>query len=294
MAEGRDSSRDLLALDDLDEPTIMALLADAVALAGAWRERDLTPSLSGRRLALIRDDSGWRNPTALALGAAELGATVVEAPVTLSGRESIGDLAGYLDQWFDLVAIRTPSLGALRELADLARAPVINLRTTSNHPCETLGDLAHVVARRGLTGIDGLRVVALAPDGNVLRSWVEASAVLPLTVTQVYPERWHVEGADSDRFAATSDLDAIDDADVLITDCWPTDATPSDLLPYRVDTDLLARLADGAHFIPCPPVTRGEEVTADAMTHPACDVPTAKAFLLHAQNAVLRWALGVS
>jgi ornithine carbamoyltransferase len=283
--------RDLLSLDDLDATTITALLEDAVALAAAWNDRDVLPSLAGRRIALVRDDGGWRNTTALALGAAELGATVVDVPVTLSGRESLADLAGYLDNWFDLIAIRSPSLSRLRELADDAEAPVINLRTTSNHPCETLGDLAHVVARRGMAGLDGLRVVAIAPEGNILGSWVEASAVLPITVTQVYPERWHVEDAPSDRFAATADLDAIDDADLLITDCWPTDATPADLLAYQVDIDLLTRLATGAHFIPCPPVTRGEEVSADAMDHSSCQVPAAKAWLLHAQNAVLRWAL---
>ncbi len=29
--------------------------------------------------------------------------------------------------------------------------------------------------------------------------------------------------------------------------------------------------------------------SADAMTHPACQVVPAKAFLLHAQNALLEW-----
>ena len=285
--------RDLLSLDDLDGTTITRLLADAIGLAAAGEKDNLPASLAGKRVAIIRDDGGWRNTTALALGAAELGATVVDAPVTLSGRESIADLAGYLDNWFDLIAIRTPSLSRLRELADVAAAAVINLRTTSNHPCETLGDLAHVVSRRGMDGLDGLRVVAIAPEGNILGSWVEASAVFPITVTQVYPERWHVETAPSDRFAATDDLDAVDDADVLITDCWPADATPADLLPYQVNPGMLGRLAPGAHFIPCPPVTRGEDVSASAMIHPSCDVPVAKTWLLHAQNAVLRWALRV-
>jgi len=48
-----------------------------------------------------------------------------------------------------------------------------------------------------------------------------------------------------------------------------------------------------AVFLPCPPVTRGQEVSAGAMLHPRCRVVEAKAWLLHAQNAVLEWSLGV-
>jgi ornithine carbamoyltransferase len=36
-------------------------------------------------------------------------------------------------------------------------------------------------------------------------------------------------------------------------------------------------------------VTRGQEVTADAMSHTTCQSTMAKAFLLHAQNALLEW-----
>ena len=45
----------------------------------------------------------------------------------------------------------------------------------------------------------------------------------------------------------------LEDADLVVTDCWP----------------------EGAD---------------EAMVHPACRVIAAKAFLLHAQNAALEWA----
>jgi ornithine carbamoyltransferase len=46
-----------------------------------------------------------------------------------------------------------------------------------------------------------------------------------------------------------------------------------------------------AVFLPCLPVTRGQEVSSDAMTHPRCRVVEANAWLLHAQNTVLEWCL---
>jgi len=38
-------------------------------------------------------------------------------------------------------------------------------------------------------------------------------------------------------------------------------------------------------------VTRGQEVTAEAMVHPLCQSRAAKAFLLHAQNALMEWVV---
>jgi ornithine carbamoyltransferase len=39
--------------------------------------------------------------------------------------------------------------------------------------------------------------------------------------------------------------------------------------------------------LPCPPVTRGEEVSVDAMEHDACHVYEAKSWLLPAQAALM-------
>jgi ornithine carbamoyltransferase len=62
-----------------------------------------------------------------------------------------------------------------------------------------------------------------------------------------------------------------------------------ELLAWQVSGAALDGTA--AVFLPCPPVTRGQEVSADAMTHPRCRVVEAKAWLLHVQNAVLEWCL---
>jgi len=277
---------DFLALDDHRAEHLLPVLERAAGLARRWRERRMPQSLAGRRVALIVDDGGWRNTTAFELGVASMGGICVRAPITFQGREAVGDLARYLDNWFDLIVARTPDLSRLRQLAEAARAPVVNARTRSNHPCETLGDLAFALTAKGK--LDGLRVAVVAPDDNILGSWAEASAVLPLEVVQIYPERWHARRfSQVERFAATADLEALAAADLVITDSWPQDAVPAELLPYQVTASLLDRHAPRACFIPCPPVTRGQEVSPDAMEAPYCQVIEAKAYLLHAQNALL-------
>ncbi|WP_025036058.1 hypothetical protein [Bradyrhizobium sp. DOA9] len=282
-----ESGRDFVEFHDLDADTIRSIVDRAQGLAAAWADRAMPQSLAGRRVALIVDDGGWRNTTAFELGVKAMGGICANAPVRFNFSETAADIAAYLDNWFDVLVVRTRELSALQELASHARAPVVNARTRSNHPCETLGDLAYVRSRRA--SLDGLKVVGLAPDANILRSWVEASIALPLQVTQISPEDWHVNDLAAPNFATSTSLDALFDADVIVTDCWPDGASADQLLGYQVSASLLDKCRPDVIFLPCPPVTRGREVSLDAMSHHACQSPAAKAYLLHAQNALLEW-----
>lgn len=286
------ANRDFLRFHDLPADAVVNILERADVLATMWSERRVPQALEGKRVALVVDDSGWRNTTAFDLGIQAMGGLCTHAPVSLSGREKIADLAGYLDNWFDMIVVRTRELAALDELAACANAPVINARTRSNHPCETLGDLAYVRRERG--SLEGLKIVGVAPDANIFRSWVEASLCIPIEVVQLYPETWHLRDPAllNPRFRASVDMAELDDADVIITDCWPSDAAVEELEPYRISADILDRCKPGTMFIPCPPVARGQEVTDEAMSHSACRSREAKAFLLHAQNALMEWIAG--
>ncbi|MGC2781255.1 MAG: ornithine carbamoyltransferase [Bradyrhizobium sp.] len=282
--------RDILSLDDLEGSDILAMLRRAQQLAACWTERRMPQSFAHKRIALVVDDGGWRNTTAFDLGIRGMGGLCVHAPMRMNGREAVADLAAYLDNWFDAVICRTPELAALRALAGAAKAPVINARTRQNHPCETLGDLAFLWHRR--SRIEGLKIAAVAPDANILRSWIEAARVLPIEVVQVYPARWHVQDRASGRFHVSTELGELSDADVIITDCWPENGVADELKTYQINAALLDGLRPDLDFLPCPPVTRGQEVSSDAMLHTSCRVVQAKAFLLHAQNAALEWVFG--
>lgn len=283
-------NRDFLEFHSLPIDTLTSLLERAQELATAWDSRSMPKTLKGKRIGLIVDDSGWRNTTAFDLGAKAMGGIVVQPPISFNSRETTADLAGYLDNWFDLLVVRTKELATLKELASAMNAPVINARTKSNHPCETLGDLAYVRKIRG--SLDALKVVGIAPDANILRSWVEASKSLPVNVVQVYPERWHVTDPAliNTNFEASQDIRHVFDADVIITDSWPANAHDAELIDYQVTVAVLNRCNSNAIFLPCPPVARGQEVTEEAMRHKICQSRPAKAFLLHAQNALMEWA----
>ncbi|NKK69886.1 ornithine carbamoyltransferase [Rhizobium leguminosarum bv. viciae] len=285
------SARNFLEFHDIPEAGLRSIITRAGELAKAWEGRAMPQSLAGKRVALIVDDGGWRNTTAFDLGIQAMGGICVHVPIGFDAREETGDLSGYLGNWFDMLVIRTKELSTLKAVAAASPVPVINARTRSNHPCETLGDLAYINSRRG--SIDGLKVVGVAADANILRSWAEASIALPIEVVQVFPERWHISGAAllNRHFRVGTDMGELLDADIVITDSWPHDVAGGALAGYRIGTDLLDRLREGAIFLPCPPVRRGEEVTAEAMEHPLCRSRAAKAFLLHAQNALMEWVI---
>ncbi|NTE86259.1 ornithine carbamoyltransferase [Agrobacterium rubi] len=285
------TKKSFLEFHQLDADTLNAIIARAEELARAWSLRTMPQCLAGKRLAVIADDTGWRNTTAFDLGIQAMGGLNIQPPVNFNVRETTADLAGYLDNWFDILIVRTRSLETLRELDACSKASVINARTTSNHPCETLGDLSYIKRQRGY--LEGLKVVCVAPDANILRSWVEASIALPIDVVQVYPQQWHVceERLLNERFRVSTDMQELLDADVIITDSWVGDGDPEHLKPFRITASLLDQLKTEAIFLPCPPVERGEEVSDDAMKHALCQSQAAKAYLLHAQNALLEWVV---
>ncbi|KRQ94616.1 ornithine carbamoyltransferase [Bradyrhizobium valentinum] len=282
-------NKDFLEFHGLPKEIIFSLIDRAQSLATAWDDRTMPQSLSGKRVALIADDSGWRNTSAFDLGVQAMGGICVQSPIKFNVHEATADLARYLDNWFDILVIRTKELSALKELASIAKAPVVNARTRSNHPCEILGDLAYVQSKKGT--LEGMKVVGVAPDANIIRSWVEASLSMPIQVRQVYPENWHVKDVSllGPNFAASTDLAELWDADVIVTDSWPSDANEEQMREYRISMPILDKCRPDAIFLPCPPVSREKEVTANAMRHPACQSAAAKAYLLHAQNALLEW-----
>ena len=282
--------RDFLSLSDVSATDLTTILDRAQQVAVLWEQKRMEQCLEGKQIALVVNDTGWRNTTAFDLGIQAMGGLCIHAPLRWDVREELTDLAAYLDNWFDGVVTRAPDLALMRRLAEASRGPVINARTQQNHPCETLGDLAFHLHRHGR--IAGIKVGVVSPHSNILGSWIEAATTLPIEVVQVYPEKWHAHDAASNisRFQVSSDMRELIDVDILITDCWPSDGETKELLDYQITAAFLDKLSPQCDFVPCPPVSRGKEVSTDAMNHPACHVIAAKAFLLHAQNAVLEWA----
>jgi ornithine carbamoyltransferase len=93
--------QDFVTLLDTTEAEITALLDLADTLRDAWRDGRLPQNLKGKSPALIWDAEGFRNRVSFELGIAQMGGIAVQVPGRLDERESIEDVARYLDKWFD-------------------------------------------------------------------------------------------------------------------------------------------------------------------------------------------------
>ena len=58
---------------------------------------------------------------------------------------------------------------------------------------------------------------------------------------------------------------------------------------YRITSDILEQMNDDGLFLPCPPVTRGQEVSEKSIISEKCKDYDAKEYLLHSQNAIMKF-----
>jgi ornithine carbamoyltransferase len=298
---GEAKMRHFISLRDWGAAPTQRILERASELARLWRNGEMPQTLAGKRIAFWFHGNGFRNRLAFELGAKQMGATVAYVPGELGVHEPIEDVAGYLQNWFSMLVLRAKRHEDLLEVATRSNIPIINARTDKGHPCEVLGDLMYLRERR--EALDGLKVVFVGEATNLGASWLEAAAVLPITVIQVCPEGYAVapeilgnlrDGAVGD-IQVSHDLEgALSRADVIYTDCWPSAADPDEaalirqkFLPYQITQHHLTMLSEHGVFLPCPPVTRGEEVSDEAMLSGRCENYAAKACLLHVQNAIM-------
>jgi ornithine carbamoyltransferase len=90
---------------------------------------------------------------------------------------------------------------------------------------------------------------------------------------------------------------AVEDADCVVTDTWVSmgddNATKRQnlLKPFQVNGALMKRAKKDALFMHCLPAHRGEEVTDEVIDGPQSVVFDEAENRLHAQKAILAWAL---
>jgi len=298
--------RNLISLLDVTGFELNRILDRADRFEKHWNENDMPQLLKKRQVGLWFYGQGFRNRLAFEIGARAMGASVSYIPGEIGVHEPLEDIGSYLGNWFSLLIIRAKNHGDLVKISETAGVPVINARTDFNHPCEIIGDLQFVRRRRG--GLDGLSLVFVGEVTNLCMSWFNAAVRLPISVAQVAPAGYELDAARlaelnknaAGKITVHRELEPLlESADVLYTDCWPRAKTSEDhetvkkaFLPYQINVSHLSMMRDTAAFLPCPPVTRGQEVSNDAMLSRLCKNHEAKKFLLHAQNAVLEFAAG--
>jgi len=294
---------DFIRVADLGVAGLRAVLDTAAEV-----KRDPGPTrgrLAGRRVGLFFEKPSTRTRVSCELATIDLGGVPVvlkQDEVGLGSREAVEDVARVLDRYLDVLAFRVFRHRDLETLAAYADAPVVNLLSDLEHPCQALADLQTLEESRPLDGA----VVAYVGDGNnVCNSLMIAGAALGVTVRVASPEGYSPaeEVVTEARKIATGGAEvvvtadpeeAVAGADAVYADVWTSMGQELEAMkrleafdPYRIDAELFARAAPEAIFLHCLPAHRGEEVTDEVIDHPRSRVFDQAENRLHAFKALL-------
>jgi ornithine carbamoyltransferase len=305
--------RHLLNLSDLGPGGLRRVLDHARARKLARRglprgAPDGDAPLAGHLLASVFEKPSTRTRLSFDVAMRQLGGeaiTISAGDLQLGRGETIEDTARVLSGFVDVAMIRANRHADVEAFAAAASIPVLNGLTEVSHPCQIVADLLTVEERLG-HGAEGLRWAWVGDGNNVCHSVIEAAGLLGFQLTVAAPEGYapaagFVDGArarGAEVRLVASPADAVAGADVVVTDTWvsmgDTDAAARQLAfrGFCVDEALMARAADGALFLHCLPAHRGEEVTDAVIDGPQSAVWEEAANRVHAQKALLLWALG--
>lgn len=241
--------------------------------------------LQHKTVILFFPESSIRTRVTFEKGIQLLGGQPVLFPSeTLDKKEDIRDVAGYLNNWADCVIVRHKRLELIEKMAGFSAVPVINAMTDSNHPCEVLSDLYALKKQRA--DYLKLQYTFIGADGNIGRAWQEAALAFGFAFRQCCPGGYEIPGA-----AVIPDIaEAIQGSDVILTDPLPEKAL-GDFQSYQVTTARMQQANAGALLNPCPPFTRGGEVSADVIESDFFVGYSFKAALLQVQQAMIAYLM---
>ena len=284
-------ARHLLTGSELTPPELGALLDRALALKTAPLA---SRALAGRSVALIFERPSTRTRLSFEAGVAELGGhpLVLRAgELQVSRGESLRDTALVLSRHVAAIGLRTGPDAQLRELAEHATVPVLNMLTARHHPCQALADL--LTLRETFGRLDGLKLAYVGDGNNVARSLVILGKLAGIEVAVASPEGYALDDA-SGATLVRDPAEAVTGAHAVYADVWVSmgdEETAQErrraLRPYRLDDALLDAAAPGAIALHCLPAHPGEEITAEVLYGPRQRIWDQAENRRHAQKALL-------
>lgn len=300
--------RDLLSLTDLSKSEIDALLKRSMELKGKWKKGRPHRPLSGMSLGLIFDKPSTRTRVSFEVAMSQLGGLPLyldPGTTQMKRGEPIADSARVLSRYLDGMVIRTFDQATVEEWGRWSSVPVINGLTDLLHPCQIVCDLLTIVEKLG--GYQGLKVAYIGDGNNVANTWVQAAALLNISLALACPEgylpnskilAWARKNQGVKVEITPDPFRAVEGADVIYTDVWASMGQEEErkerkkrFQGYQVNSALLRKAKRGALVMHCLPAHAGEEISAEVFEGRQSVVFDQAENRLHGQKAILEWLL---
>jgi ornithine carbamoyltransferase len=304
--------KDFLQLSDFTTDEILYLLNDALELKQMQKQGQPHPFLSGKVLGMIFEKSSTRTRVSFEVGMLQLGGHAIflsSKDIQLGRGESISDTAKVLSRYVDGIMIRTFSHDSVKELAEHATVPVINGLTDLQHPTQVLADLLTILEHKGK--LEGLKLCYIGDgNNNMAHSLMEGAVKVGMDVSIASPPGYLPDGkiteaaikeglqTGSSVVITNNPLEAIKDADVVVTDVWTsmgqeeeTEKRLKAFEGFQVNEELCKQAKADYIFLHCLPAHRDEEVTGAIIDGSHSVVFDEAENRLHAQKAILKHLL---
>jgi ornithine carbamoyltransferase len=290
-------TRHFLTGAELSRGELAALLDRATALKA---EPLSSRTLTGRTVALIFQAASTRTRVSFEAGVFELGGhPMILRPdeLQLSRGESMRDTATVLSRHAAAIGLRTGPHEQVRELAQYAAVPVINMLTAEHHPCQALADLLTLQETFG--SLDGLTLAYVGDGNNVARSLAILGDLTGVRVRIAAPDGYQLEPV-AGALLTDDPREAVAGADAVYTDVWVSMSDDPDtaaarrraLAAYRIDDELMDQAGPRAIALHCLPAHPGEEITASVLYGERQRIWDQAENRRHAQKALLELLVG--
>lgn len=270
--------------------------------------------LAGQTWGLLFSKSSTRTRVSFEVGILELGGQPIyldQRTMQLGRGETVSDTAKVLSRYLHGVVIRCHEHGLVDDFAKFGSMPVVNGLTDFLHPCQLYTDLftlAEKWAKPGQAYLEALKGKTVAFFGdcssNMAHSWIISAAITGIQLKLAGPQGFApssevdallaAHGLPKNYSFTTNAIEAATGADCLYTDVFvsmgkeeETALRLAEMLPYQVNSPLMAAAKPNALFLHCLPAHYGEEVTEEVFNSPNSVVFDEAENRLHVQKAIL-------
>lgn len=299
--------KDLLKMDDLSKEEILDILNLADQLKYEFKHDIPHEILKGKSLGMIFEKSSTRTRVSFESGMYQLGGNALflsSRDLQIGRGEPIEDTARVLSRFIQGIMIRTYSQKEVETLAKYSSIPIINGLTDDEHPCQVLADLMTIREYKNI--LEGLNVAYIGDGNNMAQSLLIGTLKVGMNFSIACPENYmpkseyiergiELSKIEGSNFNIThSPIEAVKNADVLITDVWASMGQESEakerkkaFAGYQINKELINNAKHNAIVLHCLPAHRGEEITSEILEEHASEIFDESENRLHAQKAVL-------
>ncbi|WP_297635433.1 ornithine carbamoyltransferase [uncultured Clostridium sp.] len=299
--------KDLLKMNDLSKNEILEILNLADQLKYEKNHNIKHPLLKGKSLGMIFSKASTRTRVSFEVGMYELGGNPLflsSSDLQIGRGEPICDTARVLSRYLDGIMIRTFEQSEVDSLAKHASIPIINALTDDEHPCQILADLMTI--REQKNSFEDLKICYIGDGNNMAHSLMIGCLKLGMDFSIASPKGYYpkeeylnlantISKTENTLFTLTnSPKEAIENADVVITDVWASMGQESESKKrkiafegYCVNSSLMEFANNDAIVLHCLPAHREEEISTEVLEKHANVIFDEAENRLHVQKAVL-------